>query len=332
MPVAELAVRRDGLCVVGRRGEPVVPAELVREAVPVDDIEHYRALVPQGFRHAADAYRRACEDLTAADLSTHYTSGQEWLHDTFVPYVKEALHRLSGGVWDFRDYTAVAAGSDVDLMTHIINASEDPVVIYPGDWGGFHVGPSRETRFQRESPGALACVCVPSVRNGRFTEDMADFCRESRYPLLNLNLYPTLTPAERSETARLLKPCLDRALVSISFSRGFSLAASQIGLMLVHRDHPLLAKNRKAWEWFSYFYNAVGAHAFMALDLDAVERVHEVRRAEVAEWHRRTGMPYQASGSYYVKSFEVDGELPEVYKPLMIHDGLLRLCFKPMGE
>ena len=52
---------------------------------------------------------------------------------------------------------------------------------------------------------------------------------------------------------------------------GFSLAASQVGLMLVHRDHPLLAKNRKAWEWFSYFYNAVAARAFMVLDLDVVE-------------------------------------------------------------
>jgi hypothetical protein len=125
---------------------------------------------------------------------------------------------------------------------------------------------------------------------------------------------------------------MDRALVSISFSRGFSLAGSQIGLMLVHRDHPLLKKNRKAWEWFSYFYNAVAARAFMALDLEVVERVHEVRRAEVARWHERTGMPYQTAGSYYVKSFEVQGELPEVYKPLTIHDGLLRLCFKPYAE
>ena len=249
-----------------------------------------------------------------------------------MPHVKEVVERLSGGAWDLSEYEAFAAGSDVDFMTHIINASEERVVIYPGDWGGFLVGPSRPVEFSADSRGALACCCVPSVRNGRFTEDMARFCAEARHALLNLNLYPSLPPVERREVAELLAPALERSLLSVSFSRGFSLTASQLGLIFVHRSHPLLAKWRKNWEWFSYFYNAVAARAFMEIDLEEVERVHAVRRRDVAEWHARTGMPYEAAGSYYVKSFRVEGDLPEAYAPLMLHAGLLRLCFKPQGE
>lgn len=216
-------------------------------------------------------------------------------------------------------------------MTHVINASEDPVVIYPGDWGGFLVGPSRPVAFSSSSQDALACICVPSVRNGLFTGDMARFCRESRYNLLNLNLFPSLPPEERREVGEMLAPVLDRSLLSVSFSRGFSLTASQLGLILVHPDHPLL-KWRKNWEWFSYFYNALAARAFMHIDLEEVDRIHALRRREVEEWHSRRGMPLEASGSYYVKSFRVEGELPAAYAPLMLHGGLLRLCFKPESE
>src|SRR5204863_2396896 len=135
-----------------------VPARLVQAAVPVEEIERYRALLPQGFRHAAEAYRRACAGITAHDLSEHYGAGQEWLRDTFVPYVKQALHRLSGGAWDLEDYLGFAAGSDVDFMTHVIDAAKERVVIYPGDWGGFLVGPSRPVAFSPDARGALACV------------------------------------------------------------------------------------------------------------------------------------------------------------------------------
>jgi hypothetical protein len=246
--------------------------------------------------------------------------------------VKRVVERLSGGAWDLSEYEAFAAGSDVDFMTHVINASEERVAIYPGDWGGFLVGPSRAVEFSADSREALACICVPSVRNGQFTEAMARFCAEARHVLLNLNLYPSLAPEERREVAERLAPVLERSLLSVSFSRGFSLTASQLGLVFVHRNHALLSKRRKSWEWFSYFYNAVAARAFMHVDPDEVERVHAVRRAEVAEWHARAGMPYEPAGSYYVKSFRVEGELPEAYRPLMLHAGLLRLCFKPRGE
>ena len=49
--------------------------------------------------------------------------------------------------------------------------------------------------------------------------------------LLNINLYPTLEPAERCEMAIRLRSLLPRALVSISFSRGFGLTASQLGVL-----------------------------------------------------------------------------------------------------
>jgi hypothetical protein len=246
--------------------------------------------------------------------------------------VKQALHRLSGGAWDLEEFLGFAAGSDVDLMTHVIDAAEERVAIYPGDWGGFLVGPSREVEFSADARGALACLCVPSVRSGQFTADMARFCGEARHALLNLNLYPSLPPDERRAIAQALLPALNRAILSVSFSRGFSLTASQLGLILVHRDHPMLAKWRTNWQWFSYFYNALAARAFMAIELDEVERVHILRRREVAAWHARTGMPYEPAGSYYVKSFRVEGELPPEYAPLTLHAGLLRLCFKPQAE
>ncbi len=249
-----------------------------------------------------------------------------------MPYARRALERLAGGACDLSELVGFAAGSDVDLMTHVIDASEDRVAIYPGDWGGFLVGPSStRVAFSRDPAGALACQCVPSVRNGLFTEDMERFCAGSRWNLLNLNLFPSLAPAERRATAAALAPVLPRSLLSVSFSRGFSLTVSQLGLLLVHRDHPLLRRRRSNWEWFSYFFNAIAARAFMRIDLDEADRVHALRRAEVAEWHEANDIPYEAAGSYYVKSFRVDGELPAAYAPL-VRDGVLRLCFKPERE
>jgi hypothetical protein len=304
----------------------------VARAVLADQVEHFRALLPQGFEHAAEAYRKAAARLTVADLSGHYLGGQEFFRGTLVPHVKQTVERLSGQVWDLADFVGFGAGSDVDFITHIIDASTDRVAIYPGDWGGFLVGPSSErVGFSRDSRGALACLCLPSVRNGLFTEDMQRFCRESRSSLLNLNLYPTLPPAERVEVAEMLRDDLDRALLSISFSRGFALTASQLGILLVHREHPLLKRWRKSWEWFSLFYNAIAARAFMHIDLDEVDRVHALRRQEVADWHARHGMPHEPAGSYYVKSFRVEGEMPPAYSVLM-RDGVLRLCFKPQRE
>ena len=128
----------------------------------------------------------------------------------------------------------------------------------------------------------------------------------------------------------MLAGVLDRSLLSVSFSRGFSLTASQLGLILIHPSHPLL-KWRTNWEWFSYFYNAIAARAFMHIDLAEVERIHTLRRAEVAEWHTSHEIPYESAGTYYVKSFRVEGELPPAYSPLMLH-GVLRLCFKPQSE
>jgi hypothetical protein len=268
--------------------------------------------------------------VTATDLSEHYTHGQAFLQDTFFPYVKTVLTRLSGEVWQLDDFVGYAAGTDVDFITHIIDACENQVVIYPGDWGGFLVGPSRPVSFSADSRGALACLCVPSVRNGLLTDDMLRFLAESRSNLLNLNLFPTLAPAERRQVALALDGMLHRSLLSISFSRGFALTASQIGVLLIHRQHSLL-KWRSNWEWFSLFYNTIAARAFMKIDLPEVDRVHAVRRLEVAQWHEQHDFPWQPSGSYYVKSFRIAGELPAAYN-VLIRDGILRLCFKPRSE
>ena len=49
----------------------------------------------------------------------------------------------------------------------------------------------------RSSRGRLACLCVPSVRNGHLTEEMLGFLESAGACLLNLNLFPTLAADER---------------------------------------------------------------------------------------------------------------------------------------
>ena len=54
----------------------------------------------------------------------------------------------------------------------------------------------------------------------------------------------------------------------------------------------------------------------------------EARRAWVGAWLRERGLPVVESGSYYVKAFRVEGEIPERLRSLA-RDGIVRLCFKP---
>jgi len=289
-----------------------------------------------GYRAGVEAYRRSVAELTVRDLSEHYRGGVEFFHDEFVPHLKRTLVALSGGEWNLDDFTAYAAGSDVDLITHIIDgvagdgvAGETPVRLFPGDWYGFLVGSSRPAAISWDADGAggLACLCVPSVRNGQFTDEMLEFLRRADDRLLNVNLFPTLSADDRRQAARDLAPLLDRSILSISFSRGFGLTASQFGVILIHRNHPLRRRFQKQWEWFTYFYNALAARAFMLIDLAELQRVDDERRREVHAWLAEHGLPVVQSGTYYVKSFR-SAELPECFGPL-VRDGVVRLCFKP---
>jgi hypothetical protein len=202
--------------------------------------------------------------------------------------------------------------------------------VYPGDWFGFRVGCTHPGRvvWDAEPRGRLACLCVPSVRNGHLTEEMAAFLEGAGACLLNLNLFPTLIAGERHVVARRLAGVLDRSVLSISFSRGFGLTASQLGVALVHPDHPHRRQFATAWGWFTYFHSALAARAFRALDLGRLRAVDHERREWVAQWLRDRGLPAVASGSYYVKSFRPEGDVPESLGPLT-RDGLVRLCFKP---
>jgi hypothetical protein len=292
----------------------------------------FRPLLPVGYEATAAAYRNAAAELNVADLSRHYVDGLSEFQSDFVPYLKAVLRNLSGGVWDFDDYIAYAAGSDVDFMAHLLEAEtqERTVSIYPGDWFGFCVGLSRpdRARFDANPRGSLACLCVPSVRNGHLTEQMFNFLETADACLLNINLYPTLASEERRQVAERLKAFLPKSVLSISFSRGFALTASQLGVVLVHHEHPFRKKYEAQWKWFSYFFNALAAKAFMKLDLEEIEAVDDVRRRWVLEWLATRGLPQVESGSYYVKSFQVTGRMPSDFSGL-IRDGLLRLCFKP---
>src|SRR5262249_51479178 len=152
---------------------------------------------------------------------------------------------------------------------------------YPGDWFGFRVGCTQTANihWRGDGGGELACLCIPSVRNGHVTDDMLQFLARSKSCLLNLNLLPTLSAVERKHLSEQLLPLLPRAVLSISFSRGFGLTASQLGVALVHRDHPYRARFHEPWTWFTNFYNALAARAFMRLDVRRLQEVDNERRA-----------------------------------------------------
>jgi hypothetical protein len=301
-------------------------------AIPPDAVEGFRPLLPVGYEAGVAAYRAAASELTVRDLADHYTGGLAFFHERFVPYLKGVLARLSGGAWDLSDFVGYAAGSDVDFLTHLVEAvaARGRVCLFPGDWFGFRVGATQSANIAWDAAGRgeLACLCVPSVRNGHLTGEMLAFLGAAPQCLLNLNLYPTLASEERRAVAGALRPLLDRAVLSISFSRGFGLTASQLGVFLVHRDHPLRARYETQWSWFTYFFNALAARAFMLLDLDGVEADDVRRHGWVRDWLASRGLPAIATGSYYVKSFRPIGDVPEVLSPLLRGD-LIRVCFKP---
>jgi hypothetical protein len=288
--------------------------------------------MPVGYAAGAAAYREAAMGLTAADLTDHYTAGMHWLREVFAPALKARLTALSGGVWDLDDYAVWAAGSDTDFLTLLLEAlcAREEVALYPGDWWGFVVGGTWDERaiWTRESAGRPAAICVPSVRNGHLTGQMLDFLEGASGCVLNINLYPTLAPAERRAVALALAPVLPKSVVSVSFSRGFGLTASQLGVALVHRDHPWNQRFARQWGWSTYFHNALAARAFLAVDLEALGEVDRARRAWVRDQLLSVGLPAVESGSYYVKSFRPVGPVPEGLAPLHRGD-VVRFCFKP---
>lgn len=301
-------------------------------AIAPEAVERFRPLLPVGYEAGVEAYRRAVAELTARDLADHYTAGLSFFHERFVPHLKDTLKALSGGVWDLAEFDAFAAGTDVDFMTHIVEAvaSTGRVALYPGDWYGFLVGCSQtgNIRWDANGGGELSCLCIPSVRNGHLDDAMLRFLESTPHCLLNLNLFPTLCPEERKAASLQLRDRLDRAVLSISFSRGFGLTASQLGVVLIHRDHPYRRRFDRQWSWFTHFYNAVAARAFMLMDLSALQATDERRRAEVAGWLSDHGLPVVRTGSYYVKAFRPAGVIPDHLAPLE-RQGIVRLCFKP---
>jgi hypothetical protein len=286
-----------------------------------------------GYAAGVDAYRAAVASLEPAHLTHHYTTGLSFFHEQLVPGVKARLRALSGGSLDFTDHVAFAAGSDCDFISHLVEAiaATSRVRIYAGDWYGFKVGCTQVERIDFGATGdgaALACLCIPSVRNGHVTEEMIEFLGGAEACLLNFNLYPTLPAAERESVGDALAPLLPRSIVSISFSRGFGLTASQLGVALVPRDHPFVSRFATQWNWHTYFFNALAGRAFLSMDLERIAAVDDVRRRWVESSLAERGLPALASGSYYVRSFRCDGKPAEHLAPL-VRDGIVRLCFKP---
>ncbi len=276
---------------------------------------------------------RAAADVDVDSLTTHYTEGLARFHEELAPRIRRVLEGLSGGAWDLSQHRIYAAGSDVDLMSHVVDAYAHAgrVHVAAGDWWGFKKSMLRDRVFFDDGGADLACACLPSVRNGHVTDELVDFLSRSPASLWNLNLWPTIADDERHAAAALLAPQLPRALLSVSFSRGFGMTASQLGVLLVPPGHGLL-RHDEALLWFTYFHNAIAARAFCAVDVDALRTVDSARRAEVDTWLRARGLPSVTTGSYYVKSFRPDSPLPDALLPLARSEGgdtLVRLCFKP---
>ena len=332
MSIDQPVVRRDRIRLAGRSTEPTVSAQTFIDAIAPDEVEMFRPLLPVGYAAGVRAYQSAANKLTAEQMTNHYTSGLDFFHDEFTPKVKRRLEHLSGGVWDFDDHIAFAAGSDVDLMTHLVEAVaiNERVTLYPSDWYGFKVGCSDSAKIDWDAKGngALSCLCVPSVRNGHVTDKMVDFLDSSDACLLNLNLYPTLSAEDRASVSRDLLPVIPKSVISISFSRGFGLTASQLGVVLIPKSHPYCLRFERQLNWFTYFYNGIAAQAFLDFDLVESQEIDRARAAWVYQQLAERGLPVVESGSYYVKSFRVDGELPAYLNPLKRED-VVRLCFKP---
>ena len=234
--------------------------------------------------------------------------------------------------WNLDDYVGFAAGSDVDMMAHIVEAisQQEMVSLYPSDWFGFLVGSSNKDKIQwtTQSERTMACLCVPSVRNGHLTTEMMAYLKAAKSCLLNINLFPTLADEERASVAQELNAVLPKSILSVSFSRGFGMTASQLGVILIHKDHPYRQKYEQAWNWFSYFYNKIAADTFLDIDLGELMKVNASRRKAVASWLSERNLPVISSGTYYVKSFRVNEALPAYLKPLQ-RENVVRLCFKP---
>jgi hypothetical protein len=181
-------VGRKSICIVGKSAEPIVSIEQLSRALSNEEIECFRPLLPVGYQATATAYQTAVENIKVDTLSTHYTEGIQFFQDEFTPFLKNSLEQLSGGSWDLQDYRAYAAGSDVDFMTHIIDAvaAENQVCLFPGDWYGFLKGASQQKNIQWDtnSQGAMACLCIPSVRNGHLTQEMFEFLERADTCLL----------------------------------------------------------------------------------------------------------------------------------------------------
>ena len=279
-----------------------------------------------------DSYKRVAAQLSTADLTNHYTQGMDYFHNSFIPRLKRKLELLTLNNWNLDDYVGFAAGSDVDMMAHIVEAvsQKESVSLYPGDWFGFLVGSSNKENLHwtSQSSDTMACLCVPSVRNGHITSEMMEYLQAAQACLLNINLFPTLTDEERASVAQELNTVLPKSILSVSFSRGFGMTTSQLGVILIHKDHPFRKKYEQAWNWFSYFYNKLAADTFLDIDLGELMKVDNLRRQEVTNWLSEHNLPVVSSGTYYVKSFRVNEELPDYLKPLQ-RENVVRLCFKP---
>lgn len=289
--------------------------------------------MPMSYAATVDAYKQAAAGLAVEHLTEHYRTGMAFLRGPFRAHLARRMVALTGGAWDLTEHRIHAAAGDTDFMTHLVEAvaAQEGVALYPGDWWGFLVGGTRDDgiTWTADATSKLACLCVPSVRNGQLTREMLAFLESADACLLNINLYPTLPAAERQALAEALAPVLHKSILSVSFSRGFGLTASQLGVALVPDEHPYNARFERQWGWSSYFHNALAARAFMAIDLDRMQAVDAARRDWCHAWLAERGLPVVETGSYYVKTFRVQGAVPERLRPLMREDGLMRLCLKP---
>ncbi len=280
--------------------EPVVSPGQLLNALADEAVERFRALLPVGYAAAADAYRTAVEGLTAESLSTHYTDGLTFFHETFVPALAGRITDLTGGVWDLSGHVAYAAGSDVDFMTHLVEAvaARGPP---PSSWAtGSASGSARRTRTRSTGmpPAEVPWPASASPRQ-RTAPDRGDDHISSRRGRLSPQPEPVSNPGPSGTSAdgpRLLG-LLNRSVLSISFSRGFRPYRLATRCALRTSRPSFAAGSPLNGTGSPIFHNALAARAFLAARPPRLESVDRLRRAHVADRLETRGLPSVATGA-----------------------------------
>ena len=263
MPLDQPAVRRQRVRLAGGSPEPAVPVEQPPEARsrPTRWSDFGRCCRSATRLEPPRTAQRPAE-LTARDLAEHYTSGLAFFHERFVPHLKECARRAKRrrlGPYRLRRLRR-GFGRRFHDASGRGGRRARPRLPVPRRlvWLPSRSDSDGEPRLGRFGPRG-AGMPVRAV-GAKWTPDPGNARLPARRSALPAEPESLSDHAGRraARSCGGASPLLERAVLSISFSRGFGLTASQLGVFLLHRDHPYRMRFETQWAWFTYFFNALG--------------------------------------------------------------------------